>query len=73
MAKDDGGPAFPRPYSDSVNGLRAWEQEGISMRDYFAAQALQAVIGQAAWKNVDQAAEAAYEYADAMILARAIS
>ena len=36
----DGGPAFPRPYSE--RGDDACEaQLGISLRDYFAAKAMQ--------------------------------
>jgi len=31
----DGGPAFPR-----TDGVGAYEQDGMSLRDYFAGQAL---------------------------------
>lgn len=52
--------AFPKPY----NG-----QDGMTLRDYFAAMAMQAIL-----TNVemfwDDAAPLAYEYADAMLEAR---
>ena len=35
---NDGGPAFPRPFSDIVGGIYE-AQEGMSLRDYFAAKA----------------------------------
>jgi hypothetical protein len=39
----DGGSAFPRPFSKSAN-LAYIAKTGMSMRDYFAAQAMQAII-----------------------------
>ena len=40
MAKSDGGSAFPRPLSQNLhNGETAWEQDGMSLRDYFVAHA----------------------------------
>ena len=41
-------------------------QEGMSLRDYFAAAALQCLLG----KGFEMAAKQAYEYADAMLKAR---
>lgn len=70
---DDGGPAFPNVPSDP--GYSSW-QEGISLRDWFAGQALVALIT----RDADDSAYGsdmvkarpvlAYEYADAMIAAR---
>ena len=65
-----GGPAFPRPYS----GTSQFAQEGMTLRDYFAAKAMQAMISVwatsvDAW-NEDELAEWAYEQADAMLKAR---
>ena len=60
---DTGGPAFPT--KDSTE----WH-EGITMRDYFAAKAMQAYCSGEAWRFVSGATEAAkcaYAMADAMI------
>lgn len=80
--RKDGGPAFPLAFEDARHGPYA--TDGMSLRDYFAAKAMQALIGVEsdpkcnAWlgnpqgRTLDQwAAEAAYEYADAMLKARA--
>ena len=74
MSKETGGPAFPREdYQcngdpSRRNGLG---QEGISVRDYFAAKALQ---GELASGNASQVADSlacrSYAIADAMIAAR---
>lgn len=73
--KNTGGPAFPRPARD-YNGA----QVGISMRDYFAAQAMQGMLAHPTrykprpheaylhWHTA--MASEAYEIADAMIKAR---
>lgn len=84
--KDDGGRAFPRPAG--WNGLTNFEEhssnepeDGMSLRDYFAAKALQAMLGnQAALealhevvpteKSDDALANRAYFFADAMLKAR---
>lgn len=73
MAKETGGPAFPRPavFTEAL-GLASVELDGMTMRDYFAAKALQGLI--AATPNGDiphsRAATDAYKYADAMLEAR---
>jgi len=61
MSKD-GGPAFPA--LDARTML-----SGMSLRDYFAAMALQGILNDADvfW---DKAAPLAYQYADAMLKAR---
>lgn len=46
---------------------------GMTLRDYFAAKALQgfaAAEENPGWKSIDQVAETAYEWADAMLRAR---
>lgn len=70
MSKEDGGPAFPVTNEDH----HAW---GISMRDYFAAKAMQAMISTAdgpCFFGLDgveaHTAGAAYAVADAMLAAR---
>lgn len=42
----DGGPAFPRTahYEDDVSGYDHAGQDGMSLRDYFAAKAMAALI-----------------------------
>lgn len=73
MSKNDGGPAFPIP------GLQDDEDfNGMSLRDYFAAKAMQAWLSTyaendrhpASAGNLDHFAGQAYEVADAMIAAR---
>ena len=59
---DTGGPAFPTGTAF----------QGMTLRDYFAAKAMQGLI--AAWTvgvpEANAAAAAAYQYADAMLKAR---
>lgn len=70
-AKDDGGPAFP------VQDAASWQGHGMTLRDYFAANAMQAMVtksdGQSKTggaKGVPLIAQYAYEFADAMLEAR---
>ena len=64
----DGGPAFPPMHDPDTHA------SGMTLRDYFAAKALQGIC--AAPEHLDRigsfknAAEAAYELADAMLAAR---
>lgn len=63
-----GGPAFPLPQgADTLAGY-----EGMSLRDYFAAKAMQAYLTtpHADKVTVHVIAECAYDMADAMIFAR---
>ena len=72
--KDDGGPAFPLavPVGDGL-GI----QHGMSLRDWFAGQALAGMlasdqVGESQWAdNKDYAASFAYKMADAMLQERA--
>lgn len=71
--RDDGGPAFPMDFGDSC------EQYGMSMRDYFAGQAL-LIAGCYAMSIGDEfqpeatareaVAQKAYQIADAMLAER---
>jgi hypothetical protein len=60
--------AFPN------EGFNGWgePQKGMTLRDYFAAKAMQGII--AAWSHgvppAKDVSEAAYEYADAMLKTR---
>ncbi len=77
---DDGGPAFPTPVEFDPNGqLISYGGYGMSLRDWFAGQALAgmmalpAVEGRGCWhtnSSPNQVAQVAYEYADAMIAVR---
>ena len=62
-------PAFPRPYSPSTNA-----QEGMKLRDYFAAKAMQGAISGCSTRGevvmYSDLAGLSYEVADAMMKAR---
>jgi hypothetical protein len=75
-AKYDGGPAFPTEQHETQNG--GWNQtyeQGMTMRDYFAAKAMQGLLSQsmgtAPSSSVKFGAEYAYQMADAMLAERA--
>jgi ribonuclease I len=70
----DGGQAFPSP-GVALNGHQRGACEGMSLRDYFAAQALSGI--EASQGNsgnfvstVEKVVDRAYELADAMLKAR---
>jgi len=72
---DDGGPAFPAgPFGDTMHGEdgRVRHQHdrlpGMSLRDYFAGEALKYTAKYCLTYSI--AANDAYKYADAMIFAR---
>ena len=68
MSKDTSGPAFPIVI-DIGQGVE-WHR-GMSLRDYFAAKAMQAFIWRAVVEmDMEDAAIDAYEMADAMLKAR---
>lgn len=79
--KDDGGAAFPHvAQRDGAASMRVLTQGGMSLRDYFAGQAMAGAIALAADavkasgapSNGDGTIVAgmAYEYADAMLAER---
>jgi len=60
-------PAFPRPSS----GVDQYAQTGMTLRDYFAAKALQGILTDAEiLMSISEIAELAYKYADEMMKAR---
>lgn len=70
-AINDGGPAFPRDHRNAGHN-------GMSLRDWFAGQALAGMCASAPGKFPQQTnssvfALGAYEFADAMLSARAAS
>ena len=72
MTDKTGGPAFPCDNIYTGNG-NFHNAEGMTLRDYFAAKAMQgfAADPQAAWKGgVTGMARCAYEWAEAMLKAR---
>ncbi|BBI47367.1 hypothetical protein [Pseudomonas phage HU1] len=63
--EETGGAAFPQ------SGFGQWAPEcGMTLRDYFAARALAPAFPGMTTRDVQYAAEAAYELADAMLAAR---
>jgi len=59
--------AFPRPSS----GVDQYAQTGMTLRDYFAAKALQGILTDAEIAmSISEIAELAYKYADEMMKAR---
>lgn len=80
MAKNDGGPAFPRldalidnSGSRTIRYDARYEARGMSLRDYFAGQALVALRGHPAAmgaRGIPWLVEHCYAVADAMLKAR---
>jgi hypothetical protein len=65
MAKiNNGGPAFPFEFSERWGGDA---QDGMSLRDWFAGQALAGVIPINPVLSFDELAKWCYQMADAMI------
>jgi hypothetical protein len=68
-----GGPAFPAVKiisGDNYNPPTKLYHGGMTMRDYFAAKAMQSLITVQFQTKQAQSAETAYEWSDAMIKAR---
>jgi len=61
-------PAFPRPHS----GNSQFAQVGMSLRDYFAAKAMQGMLSENSGIRypTDELVDFAYKVADAMMKAR---
>jgi hypothetical protein len=68
MSNTTGGPAFPCEW-DYINSNRE-AANGMTLRDYFAAKAMQSLITVQFQTKQAQSAETAYEWADAMLKAR---
>ncbi|MBV4365879.1 hypothetical protein [Erwinia phyllosphaerae] len=70
MSKETGGPAYPLPLgSETVEG-----QEGMALRDYFAAKAINGILSDPdaglLEDDLNRYAGIAYRVADAMLKAR---
>ena len=64
MNNNTGGPAFP---------VEQHDKDGMTLRDYFAAKAMQGLLADPDWRQdttFEDTAYAAYEQADAMLKAR---
>lgn len=74
MTKDTGGPAFPvQSYVNADGETFESEPQGMTLRDYFAAKAMQAYTSDLDWRmdmSNEQTAIAAYSMADAMLKVR---
>lgn len=64
MTSIDGGAAFP------VATIDGFSQDGMSLRDWFAGQALAGMMARHGITSPDDVAQASYRIADAMIAAR---
>lgn len=62
---DDGGHAFPHSRLGS-------DANGMTLRDYFAAQAMQSLIADSGWRtdHMEATARLSYQMADAMLKER---
>lgn len=66
MSKETGGPAFPLPLgSETVEG-----QGGMTLRDYFAATAMQSLLENTNLSGYGEVSRHAYLVADRMLEAR---
>lgn len=87
MATNDGGPAFPLPFNFNSEGMVHYSEEcGMSLRDYFAAKAMQSIIAHTelvedgkflvgpapGTSAIENFAGFAYLMADAMLAAREV-
>ena len=76
MSKNTGGPVFPAPA-----GVQHITEQGMTLRDYFAAKVMQGILANGARNHITASGEnlgvnlfriapVAYEIADAMLKAR---
>jgi len=66
----DGGPAFPVPDTHHPDGQIQYGTNGMSLRDWFAGQALAGLVSEHGRYDSTGAALDAYSIADAMLRAR---
>lgn len=67
MSKQTGGPAFA---AGGHPGQQHIQQEGWTLRDYFAAKAMQSLVSLQDGHHPDDGANQAYVWADAMLKVR---
>lgn len=72
-AKLTGGPAFPQPDYMADGSTQTQGDPGMTLRDYFAAKAMQALLAKADnYMGWDTIPADVYEMADAMLKARGV-
>ncbi|HQU55810.1 MAG TPA: hypothetical protein PLG88_00190 [Chitinophagaceae bacterium] len=71
MTQNDGGPAFPTVAGQTVysHGMTMYNH-GMTLRDWFAGQAVRARWGNGEAMTPEDAADMAYQLADAILKAR---
>ncbi|MDY3551465.1 hypothetical protein R5W24_000541 [Gemmata sp. JC717] len=70
--KPENTPAYPSGRMEGYEPAQFPQYEGLTMRDYFAGQAMQAnILAADVEVNPDSLAKSAYRYADAMLAERA--
>jgi hypothetical protein len=69
---DDGGPIAPNMVTRTAEGVSSVieAQGGMTLRDHFAAAALQGILAYYIDVSPAKVAKVSYEYADAMLAAR---
>jgi hypothetical protein len=73
MTTNTGGPAFPRNILDHGHGVTTTHESGMTLRDYFAAKAMEGMLAYSYLHPLsmeDGCARDAYDMADAMLKAR---
>ena len=70
MEKNNGGSAFPTSNYQKIVPISTGYSEGMTLRDYFAAKAMQSIAEARPNTFIDAIAELAYKLADAMLEAR---
>ena len=72
MTTNTGGPAFPRNILDHGHGVTTTHESGMTLRDYFAAKAMQSILVgiECGPDDVASVVASAYILADAMLKAR---
>ncbi|EMR8084379.1 hypothetical protein OUHCRE2_42030 [Enterobacter asburiae] len=76
MSNKTGGQAFPKQQweYDGQNNVLQYQENGMTLRDYFAAKAMQGRLSNPDWLcSDDRTATEAYQMADAMLRAREAS
>lgn len=80
MSEKDGGAAFPSPYVDKSGNIEVlYKQQGMTLRDWFAGQAIPTLIEMQCAVNAtgkrrisdEDVASDAYGHADSMLKERA--
>lgn len=72
MSKNDGGPTFPHQFESAQGHPRFEESTGMSLRDWFAGQALAGLHANPIWDDASHAtaAQVCFDAADAMLAQR---